>query len=433
MLNLSAQTLPPVTSSLPREYSVSEISQNIKNTLEQTFHQIRVRGEISGTKLHTSGHFYCALKERDAVLDAVCWSSDFKSLSFRPEDGMEVIGTGRITSYAGRSKYQIVLKTLEIAGEGALLKALDERRKRLAAEGLFDQTRKQPLPFLPCVIGVITSATGAVIQDILHRLADRLPTKVILWPVLVQGEGSAAQIAAAIKGFNDLDPGGPIARPDLLIVARGGGSLEDLWAFNEETVVRAAAASQIPLISAVGHETDTTLIDYVADLRAPTPSAAAEKAVPVRSELYQKLRDLEKRSSLSLTRLYENYAQACDDRASRLAHLKNMFFMEQDRKIQNLALRIKHPKEQIILAEHNLKVAKEQLSCSGVRYLKDVTARLQQNSALLESFSYHNTLRRGFCAVKNDQLELVSSIYDLNPNDTLTLQFQDGIVTAQTI
>ena len=192
MVNLSAQTILPTASSLPKEYSVSEISQNIKNTLEQTFQQVRVRGEISGGKLHTSGHFYCALKERDAVLDAVCWNSDFKALSFRPEDGMEVIGTGRLTSYAGRSKYQIVLKSLEVAGEGTLLKALEERRRRLAAEGLFDQERKKSIPFMPRTIGIITSATGAVIRDILHRLADRLPTKVILWPVLVQGEGAAA-------------------------------------------------------------------------------------------------------------------------------------------------------------------------------------------------------------------------------------------------
>ncbi|MGI4850609.1 MAG: exodeoxyribonuclease VII large subunit [Janthinobacterium lividum] len=431
MPNLSAQTLPPVTTSLPREYSVTEISQNIKSTLEQTFHQIRVRGELSGAKLHTSGHFYCALKERDAVLDAVCWSSDFKNLSFRPEDGMEVIGVGRITSYAGRSKYQIILKSFEIAGEGALLKALEDRKKRLAAEGLFADALKKPLPFIPRVIGIITSATGAVIRDILHRLADRLPTKVILWPVLVQGEGAAAQIAAAIKGFNNLDPQGSISRPDLLIVARGGGSLEDLWAFNEEIVVRAAAASVIPLISAVGHETDTTLIDYVADLRAPTPSAAAEKAVPVRAELYQKLCDLDKRSYLSLTRLYENYAQACDDRSGRLEHLKSLFFMEQLQKVQNLALRIKHPKEQIMLAEQNLKTAKEQLNFSGLRYLKDVTARLQQNAALLESFSYHNTLKRGFCAIKDDQQELISSSKDINSQDILNIQFHDGMLTAR--
>ncbi|MHA1600379.1 MAG: exodeoxyribonuclease VII large subunit, partial [Alphaproteobacteria bacterium] len=276
-------------------FSVSEVSQAIKRTLEGNFEWVRVRGEISGFKRAASGHLYMSLKDENAVLDAVCWRGNAGRLALVPEDGMEVIASGRITSYPGRSKYQIVIESLELAGEGALLKLLEARKRALAAEGLFDTARKRPLPYLPEVIGVVTSPTGAVIRDILHRLADRFPRHVLVWPVLVQGEGAAEQVAAAIRGFNDLPAdlltGGPVRRPDLLIVARGGGSLEDLWAFNEEVVVRAAADSAIPLISAVGHETDNTLIDLAADRRAPTPSAAAEMAVPVRAELVAQVLD----------------------------------------------------------------------------------------------------------------------------------------------
>ena len=258
-------------------FSVSEISGLIKTTMEHRFEQVRIRGELSGFKRAPSGHLYFSLKDENAVIDGVCWRASAARLRIRPEDGMEVIASGRITTYAGRSKYQVVVETLEHAGEGALLKLLEDRKRKLAAEGLFDEARKQLLPYLPDVIGVVTSPTGAVIRDILHRLADRFPRRVLVWPVLVQGDGAAAQVAAAIRGFNGLG-GGTIPRPDLLIVARGGGSIEDLWAFNEEIVVRAAADSDIPLISAVGHETDWTLIDLAADVRAPTPTAAAELA-----------------------------------------------------------------------------------------------------------------------------------------------------------
>ena len=264
-----------------QELSVSELSRALKRTVEDAYSYVRVRGEISGFKKAGSGHLYMTLKDTDAVIDAVCWRGSASRLMTKPEDGLEVIATGRLTTYPGRSKYQIVIEQMEMAGEGALLKLLEERRKKLADEGLFDESRKQPIPFLPEVIGVVTSPTGAVIRDILHRLSDRFPRHVLLWPVLVQGEGAAAQVAAAIEGFNRIAPGGQVPRPDLLIVARGGGSLEDLWGFNEEIVVRAAAASEIPLISAVGHETDTTLIDFASDRRAPTPTAAAEMAVPV--------------------------------------------------------------------------------------------------------------------------------------------------------
>ncbi|MBA3510500.1 exodeoxyribonuclease VII large subunit, partial [Sphingomonas sp.] len=270
---------PPLT--------VSELSGALKRTIETAFDRVRVRGEISGFKRHASGHCYFTLKDDSACIDAVIWRGQAAALAFRPEDGAEVIATGRLTTYVGRSKYQIVIDRLELAGEGALMALLERRRKALAEQGLFDSARKRKLPFLPQLIGVLTSPTGAVIRDILHRLEARCPTHVIVWPVPVQGEGAAGKIASAIRGFADL-----ARRPDLLIVARGGGSIEDLWAFNEEEVVRAAAESPIPLISAVGHETDTTLIDHAADLRAPTPTAAAELAVPVRAELFAQLADL---------------------------------------------------------------------------------------------------------------------------------------------
>ena len=297
---------PPLT--------VTELSGALKRTIETSFGQVRVRGEISGFKRHNSGHLYFTLKDENACIDAVIWRSSTVSLAFRPEDGAEVIATGKLTTYPGRSKYQIVIDRMELAGEGALLALLEKRRKALAAEGLFAAERKRKLPFLPQLIGVVTSPTGAVIRDILHRLEDRCPTPVIVWPVPVQGEGAAARVAEAIRGFADYHP-----RPDLLIVARGGGSIEDLWAFNEEEVVRAAADSPIPLISAVGHETDTTLIDHAADRRAPTPTAAAEMAVPVRSELTAQLEQLAHRSQHCLSRLAERARSRFEELGERLA------------------------------------------------------------------------------------------------------------------
>jgi exodeoxyribonuclease VII large subunit len=329
---------PPQQTNQP-EYTVSELAAALKRSIEENFSIVRVRGEVSGFKRVSSGHCYFALKDADAVLDAVCWRTTAIRLSVQPEDGMEVIATGRLTTYPGRSKYQLIVDSIELAGIGALLKLLEERRKRLAAEGLFAAERKRKLPFLPGVIGVVTSPTGAVIRDILHRLADRFPRRVVVWPVAVQGENAAAQIAAAIEGFNRLQPGGPVPRPDLIIVARGGGSLEDLMAFNEEIVVRAAAASAIPLISAVGHETDTTLIDHASDRRAPTPTAAAEMAVPVRLDLVAELSGKTARLAQGLGRLFSEHrlhlaglarglpdphdligsaAQRLDDRSERL-------------------------------------------------------------------------------------------------------------------
>ena len=363
-------------------YSVSELSGALKRTIEQAYGYVRVRGEISGCKRHSSGHIYLALKDTDALIDAVCWRGTANRLAVSPQDGMEVIATGKLTTFPGRSKYQMVVEQMELAGEGALLKLLEERKRKLAAEGLFDAARKRKLPYLPGVIGVVTSPTGAVIRDILHRLADRFPRHVLLWPVAVQGEGAAAQVAAAIEGFNRIRPGGPIPRPDLLIVARGGGSLEDLMAFNEEIVVRAAAASAIPLISAVGHETDTTLIDFASDRRAPTPTAAAEMAVPVRLELLAELRSLGGRLESGTTRLLaerrlrldglarglpdpvgliETAAQRLDDRAERLDLAMAGLLRDRAGRVTHAAARLKHPREQLAEAQRHLDIMSARL------------------------------------------------------------------------
>jgi exodeoxyribonuclease VII large subunit len=289
------------------EFTVSELSSALKRTVEDAYGHVRVRGEITGFRgAHASGHCYFALKDEGAKIEAVIWKFAHARMRFKPQEGLEVIATGKLTTYPGSSKYQIVIEALEPAGVGALMALMEERKKKLAAEGLFDEARKQLLPWLPEVIGVVTSPTGAVIRDILHRLEDRFPRRVLVWPVRVQGDGSAEQIAHAIRGFNALPQGGPIPRPDLLIVARGGGSLEDLWSFNEEIVVRAAAESVIPLISAVGHETDITLIDFAADKRAPTPTAAAEMAVPVRAELFVEVAGLARRTMLCWQRGHES-------------------------------------------------------------------------------------------------------------------------------
>jgi exodeoxyribonuclease VII large subunit len=289
------------------EFTVSELSSALRRTVEDAYGHVRVRGEISGFRgPHSSGHCYFALKDESAKIEAVIWKFAHARMRFKPQEGLEVIATGKLTTYPGSSKYQIVIEALEPAGIGALMALMEERKKKLAAEGLFDEARKQLLPWLPEVIGVVTSPTGAVIRDILHRLEDRFPRRVLVWPVKVQGEGSAEQVAAAIRGFNALPQAGRIPRPDLLIVARGGGGLEDLWSFNEEIVVRAAADSMIPLISAVGHETDITLIDFAADKRAPTPTAAAEMAVPVRSELFVEVSALARRTMLCWQRGQES-------------------------------------------------------------------------------------------------------------------------------
>jgi exodeoxyribonuclease VII large subunit len=314
--------------------SVSDLSMALKRTVEDAFGHVRVRGEISGFKRHVSGHCYFTLKDDRACMDAVIWKGCAAMLRFRPEDGIEVIATGKLTTYPGRSKYQIVVDRLELAGQGALMALLDKRRRALAAEGLFDPERKKRLPFLPRTIGVVTSPTGAVIRDILHRLADRCPSHVIVWPVAVQGEGAAAQIAAAVRGFDAM-----ASKPDLVIVARGGGSIEDLWAFNEEEVVRAVAACSIPIISAVGHETDTSLCDFAADVRAPTPTAAAEMAVPVRSDLLAQLRETGLRTARCAVRALDRSSEQLENSLRRFPARETLLAPQQQR-LDELAERL---------------------------------------------------------------------------------------------
>jgi exodeoxyribonuclease VII large subunit len=353
-----------VVSNAP-EWTVSELSGALRRTLEDAYGHVRVRAELGGVKIHSSGHVYLDLKDERSCLAGVIWKGTAGRLRFRPETGMEVIATGRITTFAGQSKYQLVIDTLEPAGVGALLAQLEERRKRLAAEGLFAPERKQLLPFLPRVIGVVTSPTGAVIRDIMHRLEDRFPRHVLVWPVRVQGETCAAEVSAAIRGFNSLPEAGPIPRPDLLIVARGGGSLEDLWGFNDELVVRAAAESVIPLISAVGHETDTTLIDFAADRRAPTPTGAAEMAVPVRAELMATAGDLGRRLVGALLRGVE----ARRDRLRGLA-----------RGLPRPDMLVAAPRQRLDLASNRLDQALATATRRHAQTLVDLSARLARRS-----------------------------------------------------
>ncbi|MGO8920814.1 MAG: exodeoxyribonuclease VII large subunit [Stellaceae bacterium] len=444
----------PLKGNLP-EYTVSELSAALKRTIEQGFSYVRVRGEISGFKRHGSGHCYFALKDAEAVLDGVAWRGTAQRLTLKPEDGMEVVCTGRLTTYPGRSKYQLVIETMELAGVGALLKLLEERRKRLAAEGLFAEERKRKLPFLPRVIGIVTSPTGAVIRDILHRLADRFPRRVLLWPVAVQGEGAAAQVAAAIEGFNKLAPGGTVPRPDLLIVARGGGSLEDLMAFNEETVVRAAAASTIPLISAIGHETDTTLIDYASDRRAPTPSAAAEMAVPVRLDLLAELDGKAVRLSGSLSRLLaerrarieglarglpdplsllDTARQRLDDRAERLLVGFRALLGLRRHRLHTAGERLSGAALAVLLerARARLADALPRLRQAMARYLTHERHRLDSVGGRLETYgqTLRDTLARGFAIIRDAAGAVVDRAQALAPGDAVTIEFHDGKAAA---
>ena len=413
--------------------SVSELSGALKRTVENAFGLVRVRGEISGWKRHASGHCYFTLKDEAACIDAVIWKGQAAGLAFRPEDGAEVIATGKLTTYPGRSKYQIVVNRMELAGEGALMALLDKRRRALAAEGLFDEAKKRRLPFLPRVIGVVTSPTGAVIRDILHRLEDRCPTHVIVWPVPVQGEGAAEKVAVAIRGFGAIQPGGPVPRPDLLIVARGGGSIEDLWAFNEEIVIRAAAESPIPLISAVGHETDTTLIDFASDRRAPTPTAAAEMAVPVRAELAALLAELDHRQSASVTRQASRAVERLELVASRWPEAANLFapFAQRiddagDRLPRALIQRTAHARADLAAVAPRLQS----------RLLSERIARAEERlSALwrLADLAHpERPLQRGFVRVTDRTGKTIIHAADARAAGIVDLHFADGKVPAQT-
>jgi len=435
------------------ELTVSELSQSIKRSLEDTFGYVRVRGEVGRVSRPGSGHVYLDLKDDKAVLAAVIWRGVAGRLRFFPEQGMEVVVSGRITTFPGQSKYQIVIETLEPAGEGALMALLEERKKKLAAEGLFDEAKKKPLPFLPAVIGVVTSPTGAVIRDILHRLADRFPRHVLVWPVRVQGESCAAEVAAGIAGFNALEEGGPIPRPDLLIVARGGGSLEDLWGFNEEIVVRAAAASDIPLISAVGHETDWTLIDYAADWRAPTPTAAAERAVPVRSELAAQLSDLAARNARGLSRaMSERHnrltaaarglprpddilalaRQRLDGAAGRLMQGLKVSVETRRTRLADVRGRLSIRPIQKQIVQYRLDLARDGQNTRRAiaRFLTDRDSRLGAAASLLRSISYQSVLARGYAVVRGPDDRPVTSAAAALPGMAVALEFADGRAAA---
>ncbi len=424
------------------EMSVSELAFSLKRTLEETFGRVRVRGELSGLKLASSGHLYGDIKDEDSVINIVCWKTTVGRLSVRPEDGLDVIITGKMTSYPKNSRYQLVIESMELAGEGALLKMLEDRRKKLAAEGLFDDGRKKEIPFLPDVIGIVTSPTGAVIRDIIHRISERFPRHLLLWPVAVQGAGAAEQIVAAIRGFNALD-GKKIPKPDLLIVARGGGSLEDLMAFNEEIVVRAAAESTIALISAVGHETDTTLIDYAADLRAPTPTGAAERAVPVRLNLLAQVQDDQQRLTNSMDRKLRELGNRLDTLRAKLgdpAHLLDTKTQQLDmalnkllhgfeknisRKNQTLAPLVpRHPRALVEEKTRQANMVGEALARAGTTLLKDPQKHLDHAGRMLESLSFKKVLDRGYTVVRSKDGKVISDAANAVKEGALTIEFR---------
>lgn len=435
------------------EYSVSELSMALKKMVEDSFGYVRVRGELSGVKHHSSGHIYLDLKDERASLAGVIWKMTAPRLRVRPENGLEVVAIGRLTTFPGQSKYQIVIEQLQLAGVGALMQLLELRRKKLAAEGLFDDAHKKPLPYLPKVIGVVTSPTGAVIRDILHRLADRFPRRVIVWPVAVQGERSAAEVTAAIQGFNALKPDGPVPRPDVIIVARGGGSIEDLLSFSEENVVRAVFASTIPVISAVGHETDTTLIDFVSDRRAPTPTAAAEMAVPVRNDLLRQIADRAHRLETGRTRIFtlarqrltdlsralprrerllEIPRQRVDHAASKLGGSLRHLVQDRRARFNTFAARLTPaPLLQTTRARHDrVRDLTHRMQLSAGRRVSDLTQSLTAAGKLLETLSYRSILDRGFALVSKTGKGLVERGTEIKPADKIQLTFADGTVPA---
>jgi exodeoxyribonuclease VII large subunit len=465
------------------EWSVSELSTALKKAVEDNFGYVRVRGEVSSYKgPHSSGHVYFCLKDESARIDAVIWKGVYGRMRIKPEEGLEVVATGRLTTYPGRSTYQIIIESMEPAGAGALMALLEERKKKLASEGLFDAARKQLLPYLPDVIGVVTSPTGAVIRDILHRLADRFPRRVLVWPVRVQGDGAAEEVAAAINGFNALPEQTRIPRPDLLIVARGGGSLEDLWCFNEEIVVRAAAASMIPLISAVGHETDVTLIDFAADVRAPTPTAAAEMAVPVRAELVVTIDSLARRvlacwrrcqearrnelrsasralpTAEQLLAIPRQRLDAAVDRLPRALRANaqihhtvlsrvagrlspTMLSVHVERRRERFdalatrlstAVRANAEKRRVLIAR-----AREQVAVFFARAERAMTtlidrraARIERAGGLLAALSYHGVLARGFALVRDPAGTPLRAAASVSVGLVLDIEFSDGRIGA---
>ncbi|MBR9835813.1 MAG: exodeoxyribonuclease VII large subunit [Alphaproteobacteria bacterium] len=473
------------------EQTVSELSNALKRTIETVYDHVRVRGELGRVTIARSGHMYADIKDDKAVLSTVMWKGQVSRLPFRPEEGLEVVATGRLSTYPGRSNYQLIASEMRPAGAGALMALLEERKKKLAAEGLFDERHKKRLPYLPNIVGVVTSPTGAVIRDILHRISDRFATTVILWPALVQGDSAAPQIERAIRGFNAMT--GP-ERPDVLIVGRGGGSIEDLWPFNEENVVRAAFESQIPLISAVGHETDTTLIDYVADARAPTPTGAAEIAVPVRAELQLSLDELMQRHKRALSRhvrreqervanarlprperLLETKRQALDFATTRLPRAVEILLHKLDARLNAAMSRLRSPEQvlnqrranlltlsgrltaglqqsadrkridytktaarlrpepirsDIQRSRKSLRVTSVRARPALLRIFDDKARALESETKLLETLSYQATLKRGYALVRTGSGQLVRDRQTAGQQAAMTITFADGDVNV---
>lgn len=433
------------------EFSVSELSVALKRMIEGEFAHVRIRGEIGRVARPASGHLYFDIKDDKSVIASVAWKGQAAKLATQPEEGLEVVATGKITTFAGQSRYQMIVSEMSVAGVGALMAQLEKRKKALAAEGLFNASRKQDIPYLPEIIGVVTSPSGAVIRDILHRLRDRFPRKVLVWPVAVQGEKCAPEVTAAIQGFNNLTPGGAMPRPDLIIVARGGGSIEDLWGFNEESVVRAAAASDIPLISAVGHETDTTLIDYVSDLRAPTPTAAAEHAVPVRADLMGWISSMEERRVRSLAASIDGKRQRLRDLGRALPNPAEMVAMQGqrldvlgDRLPRALTAAATQKRTRLVQASAGLR---PQSLANQVSQKQDVLNRLFKNlntnaktsmdrlrgqldglERIRQTLGYEATLKRGYAVVRDQAGQVVMTADAAKTADALEIEFQDGKV-----
>ena len=439
----------PVKGENAPEFSVSELSSVLKRMIEGEFSNVRIRGEVGRVSRPASGHLYFDLKDDKSVIASVTWKGQASKLVTQPEEGLEVVATGKITTFAGQSRYQMIVSEMSVAGIGALMAQLEKRKKKLEAEGLFDKSIKKEIPYLPEIIGVVTSPSGAVIQDILHRLSDRFPRKVLLWPVAVQGERCAPDVAAAINGFNRLTPGGAMPRPELIIVARGGGSIEDLWGFNEESVVRAAAESEIPLISAVGHETDTTLIDFASDLRAPTPTAAAEYAVPVRADLMGWLSSMDERRVRSLSTGLEIKRQRLKDLSRGLPAPDELVAMSTQRldsiseRLPRALITVSNNKRTMLLqtsAGLRGSLLKNKLvdrSEAINRFVKSIQSNMkviiQRNQSALESLErlrqtlgYEATLQRGYAVIRNENGGIVTSVKVADVSKSLEIEFQDG-------
>jgi exodeoxyribonuclease VII large subunit len=429
------------------ELTVSELAASLKRTIETNYDHVVVRGELGRVTIAKSGHMYADIKDDKAVLNTIMWRGQADKLTFRPEEGLEVVATGRLSTYEGRSAYQLIASSMRPAGAGALMQLLEERKKKLAAEGLFDPKHKKPIPYMPRVIGVVTSPTGAVIRDILHRIRERFPVRVIVWPALVQGEQAAAQVTAGIRGFNAMTGAD---RPDVLIVARGGGSIEDLWPFNEEIVVRAAFDSEIPLISAVGHETDTTLIDYVSDRRAPTPTGAAEMAVPVRTELLLSTGESGERLKRALTRalsrsrdklaaarlprpemLLQPARQRLDFASANLPKAALALTQKARVKLSRLQLSPAMLKSEIRQGRQRLRDIAVRARPALMRLIEKRTAALNTEAKMLETLSYQATLKRGYTIVRDTEGRLIRSADIASSTDQFKVSFADGDVAAQ--